>query len=288
MILIDYNLLQSALSRFKSQYEHAVFTATLDGKIYENGEQAKQAVIRSQRLIMHVHEAAKVSMSTWLKSTDRLFSVFPPIGESKPELKITGFLKSKDQDLTFLFDGDIPCQEMITTGMRKGETDDVGRNISERSLIIGLRSQLSSVNKNFDTLMERAFAETLNLRLRLPGLVMGEIYLLPTHEYMSSPMKNNRVAFNEKPVNIEKFVKTFNMISGRTDIENIEEGYKYERSALIVADFRSDPPHIYRTHAELVNNGLLPHDTIANYDLISPMGFSHDILTIHTDRHPRR
>jgi hypothetical protein len=174
---------------------------------------------------------------------------------------------------------------IITTGMRAGQIDKVGRDISERSLVIGLRSQLSSVNKNFDTLMERAFAETLNLRLRLSGLVMGEIYLLPSYEYMSSPMKENRVEFNEKPVNIEKFVQTFNMISGRTDIEDIEQAYKYERTGLIVADFRCNPPHIFRSHAELVKHGLIPTNTTADYDLISPFGFSRDILHIHANRH---
>ena len=114
---MNYELLQNALSQFKNQYEHAVKTATLDGKAYGNGEQAKQAVIRSQRLIMHVHEAAKISLSRQLQASGREFAVFPPIGRSKPELKVTGFLKSKDQDLTFLFDGDTPRQETITTGI---------------------------------------------------------------------------------------------------------------------------------------------------------------------------
>ena len=101
-------------------------------------------------------------------------------------------------------------------------------------------------------------------------------------------MKENRIEFNDKPVNIEKFVQTFNMISGRTDIDDIEQAYKYERSALIVADFRYDPPHIFTTHAELVQHGLIPANSTANYDLISPFGFSRDILHIHANRHPRR
>ena len=285
---MNFELLTIALSRFKNQYEHAIITATLDGKTYANGEEAKQATIRSQRLIMHVHEAAKISLSKQLQASGREFEVYPPIGNFRPELKITGFLKSKDQDLTFLFDRDVPREEIITTGMKAGQIDVVGRNISERALVIGLRSQLSSVNKNFDTLMERAFAETLNLRLRLPGLVMGEIYLLPSHEYMSSPMKENRVEFNDRPVNIEKFVQTFNMISGRTNIEDVEQAYKYERSALIVADFRYDPPYIFTSHAELVQHGLIPANSTANYDLISPFGFCEDILHIHANRHPRR
>ena len=283
-----FGLLQEGLSLFKWQYEHAVRTATFNGKQYLNGEAAKQALIRSSRLIMHVHEVAKVSLSSKLELMGRPFVVFPPIGHSKPELKITGFLKAKNQDLTFLFDGDGPRREIVASGMREGQVDAVGRDISERSLIIGVRSQLSSVNKNFDTLMERAFAETLNLRLRMPELVMGEIYLLPTHEYMSGPMKENQVEFNHRPVHIEKFVKTFNMISGREDTGEIEEGYKYERSGLIIADFRTDPPHLFRSHAELVEHGLLPVETFADYDAISPFGFSDDILAIHAERHPPR
>ena len=66
---------------------------------------------------------------------------------------------------------------------------------------------MSSVAKNFDTLMERAFAETLNLRLRLPGLVMGEVYVPPIVEYDDVAMRTNRVAWKKKPIPVEKSIR---------------------------------------------------------------------------------
>jgi len=46
--------------------------------------------------------------------------------------------------------------------------------------------------------MERAFAETLNLRLKYPSLIMGEIYLLAVREYDEQLMKQNRIAWKDQ------------------------------------------------------------------------------------------
>jgi hypothetical protein len=78
------------------------------------------------------------------------------------ELKVTGLLKAKDQDICFTVDEH--KEEKIKTGVEAGSTDPVGFHATNRALVVGVRSQLSSVAKNFDTLVERAFAETLNLR----------------------------------------------------------------------------------------------------------------------------
>ena len=177
--------------------------------------------------------------------------------------------------------------EIIDVGALKGQLDEVGKETSEKSLVVGVRSQLSSIAKNIDTLMERSFAETFNLRLRLPKLVMGEIYLIPTHEYLSEPMKQNKVVFSDKSTSIEDFIKIFNLISNRKNYSDIEESYKYERTALIVADFRQSPPKIYRSHSELVNNGLIPSDSDCDYDSISIVGFSKELVEIHSSRHPQ-
>ena len=85
---------------------------------------------------------------------------------------------------------------MIKDGPLEVTINSIGKEQSENAIVIGVRSQLSSVEFFFDTLMERAFAETLNLRLRLPKLVMGEVYLLPVVEYDDQAMKENRIAWN--------------------------------------------------------------------------------------------
>lgn len=164
--------LGQAVCEMKGALEDAITSAKYRGKRFENGVEAKQALIRSQSLILRIHEVVKADLVDKIEAT-RSHSIHPPLGKSKPELKISGFIKAKDQDLVMLFDGDEARRETIADGPLKGDIDPVGRQQSERAVVVGVRSQMSSVAKNFDTLMERAFAETLNLRLRLPGLVMG-------------------------------------------------------------------------------------------------------------------
>src|ERR1035437_1516591 len=171
-----------AVSEFKNAMEAAVMTATYNGNRYENGQKAKEALIRSQSLIQRIHEVVKLSLDQELNKRGRRHRVYPSVGQPYPELNISGFLKAKDQDVVVLFDGAVPQRERITEGALEGAWDEVGKSQSETGIVVGVRSQMSSVAKNFDTLMERAFAETLNLRLRMPGLVMGEVYLLPMRE----------------------------------------------------------------------------------------------------------
>ena len=145
---------------------------------------------------------------------------------------------------------------------------------------------MSSVSNNFDTLMERAFAETLNLRLRLPGLTMGEVYVLPVVEYDDAPMQNNHLAWKRRPVNVGKFIRTFLAITHRAP-ENLQhELYKYERSALVLVDFRPPRPRIYLTLDELRQDDLVPENFQGNFARLSPNGFARDLLDMHAIRHP--
>src|SRR5579862_3525283 len=161
---MNLQLLQAAINGMKQALESAIATATFNGKTYADGQTAKEALIRSQGLILPIHEVVKRSLAEELQMRQRRFTIYPAIGASAPELKISGFIKAKDQDVVVLFDADKAVPEEILDGPLAGEQDEVGRQQSERSIVIGVRSQMSSVAKNFDTLMERAFAETLNLR----------------------------------------------------------------------------------------------------------------------------
>jgi hypothetical protein len=221
---MDLNLLQKAVATFQTEIFNSITTATYGGTTYENGQKAKEALIRSQSLIMNIHECVKISFSNTLRNeTKENWDVYPPIGRNNPELKIYGLLKGKDQDLVFL-----PVKlnpTAISDGPNSGETDEVGAMTTSKAVVVGVRSQMSSVDKNFDTLMERAFAETLNLRLRTPVLTMGEVYLLPLKELDDKAMLKNQVCFKSKKVNVAKFVKIFNAFSNRANL-HIEEQYK--------------------------------------------------------------
>ena len=275
--------LSITLASIKTDIERAITTASFAGNRYDSGQKAKEALIRSSRLILQIHEVAKEGLDEVLRSRQFPYRIHPPLGSSSPELHVAGFIKKKRQDIVILIGNTQVHRENIDEGPLQGTEDTLGRKASETAIVIGVRSQLSSVDKNFDTLMERAFAETLNLRLRLPTLVMGEIYLLPIFEYDDIAMQNNRVAFKRSPIGLQKFIRTFIGISGRMPSAT-EDLYKYERSALILTDFRQNPPEIYSNPAQLIQVGV--NSDIANmYPKLSPEGFAADIINAHLQRH---
>jgi len=49
----------SVVSHIKNDYENAVKTAQFNGNNYANGAKAKEALIRSQRIINYVHDSIK-------------------------------------------------------------------------------------------------------------------------------------------------------------------------------------------------------------------------------------
>jgi hypothetical protein len=283
---MNLELLQSAVTGMKTAFEDAVVSRKFKGRCYSNGQLAKEALIRSQRLIMGIHEVTKRSLHDELTNLGRDFSMHPPLEASAPELSICGFLKAKKQDVVLLMDGADAVPESIVEGPMAGAEDEVGFATSERAIVVGVRSQMSSIAKNFDTLMERAFAETLNMRLRLPRLVMGEVYVLPIVEYRDDEMRRNRVAWEARPVKVAKFVRTFLGISGRVATDETGELYKYERSALVLVDFRESPPRIFLRGDELVEAGLLDVAGAAQFGKLSPENFAGDLVAAHSRRHP--
>ena len=280
---MNLDLLQTAVGEIKSELEEAIRTAIYNDRHYENGQQAKQALIRSQNLIMKIHEVVKISLDCELKKFTENYTIHPPLGRSKPELVVSGFIKSKKQDIVVLFGKDEENPEVIREGPLSGATNSIGKKRSENSIVIGVRSQLSSVEKNFDTIMERTFAETLNLRLRLPRLVMGEVYLLPVVEYDDQAMKQNCIEWKNGHTPVRKFINTLMGITHRDNTAN--EIYKYERSALILVDIRQSPPQIFLTLEELKKAGYLSSDFEANFDLLSPKNFASDIVSSHRQHH---
>lgn len=283
---MDISLLRSKLDDIKQGLERTIRTATFRGEPRSDGLKAKESFIRSHELIMPIHEVVKQSLRDELNRRNLSFQIHPPVGETSPELKFVGYLKSKKQDISVLFDGDSPTPEKIKEGPLKGVTDPVGEDVSRTSIVIGVRSQMSSIGKNFDTLMERLFAETLNLRLRLTSLTMGEVYLLPIVPYKSEPMKQNRVGWKNDTIKIETFLRTFSAFSGRSanDYEDKEE-YMYERSALLLTDFRHSPPKVYRTTKELKKDDFVSSEFDIQYEKLSPKNFASDIVEKHLNRH---
>jgi len=293
---MDMQLLQRLVEEIKHDIDYAVTNSgfiNANGEVqthnskdekFLNGLQAREALIRSEKLIQRIHELAKVSLDAELKKRGfSNYEIHPPLGKPSPEKDVWGLLKKKKQDVVVLFQK--PNKEKIIEGPLKGDFDLLGKETTKNSIVIGVRSQLSSIDKNFDTLMERAFAETMNLRLRHPHLIMGEVYMLPVKEYDEQAMKDNKIVFKKKFTNVEKFISIFNGISGRKNHDDILESYKYEKSALILVDFSQNPVKIYKTLEELKEDGIVSSNYNEDYSLLAPQHFSQKLIDAYMSRH---
>jgi hypothetical protein len=103
---------------------------------------------------------------------------------------------------------------------------------------------------------------------------------------MDEAMKRNRVEFNKQPIPIDKSIRTFVGISGRS-AKTSGDIYKYERTALILADFRKNPPELCLTPSDLVLVGV-NNEMADKYEQISPRNFASDIIDTHLLRHRRQ
>ena len=236
--------------------------------------------IRASKLIMPIHEYIKAELIAQGINPSK---IFPPLGHSKPEIKLIGFLKGKNQDITVL--PTTPTPEEIEEGVMMGEIDKVGKENTGKALSINVRSQLSSIAKNFDTLFERTFAEALNLHLRCPNLVTGEVYLVPVIAYDPDNRGNGEITFREK-LPASKYIASFTELNNR-GINEQGEGYKYERVCLLIVDFRENPPKIISEVNELVELGLLTEEESNKLSLsgLTIKDFVSDILKIYEQRH---
>jgi len=235
---LDRTTLEDALKVTRRILVEAITTSSYGGDLKRNGQEAKNAAIRSSAPIQQLHGVIAEAIYGSLTNTGLIPQVWPPIGRTSPELKITGLLKAKDQDISFTVDRH--KAETIQTGVEEGRIDPVGFHATNRALVVGVRSQLSSLAKNFDTLVERAFAETLNLRLRTPNITLGEVYLIPLNEFDDDSLKSNRIGFRNSLVDLGKFARIFNAITDPNYADNPRDLYKYNSTMLLVADFSRD------------------------------------------------
>lgn len=227
-----------------------------------NGNKAKEALIRSQRLINYLHNIIKNEFINCGVDPEKLY---PPLDLTKPEITIQGFLKRKNQDICI-----VPNPEIIRT-----------QSGMEKVLTVNVRSQLSSLKKNIDTLYERTFAEALNLHLKYPKQCLGEVYLIPTHEYDDRAMVNNRILFKNVS-NIAYYLKMFQAINNRIDYN--KDAYKYERVCLLIVDFRQASPILYTNIEDLINDGLVPEDIKPTLEHLTFSNFAKDMLSIYSKR----
>lgn len=253
----------------------------LEDVIIESGNEGKTKLIRSSNLINLIHEAVKESL---YRNNVYEENICPAIGNSKKELKIAGFLKLKNQDVCVIPKGIQKKERKIEWGPLAAEKtkDPNGIEFSEKSLVINVRSQLSSIAKNTDTLFERTFAEALNLHMTYPNIVLGEVFLIPVYEYDNDAMKEKKIVFKTRKTNIEKYISFFNAINDRK--KDDDDLYKYERCTLIIVDFNRDIPKIYNTTEELKKDGVISKDFPIFFEGLNFNSFIPDLLKEYSNR----
>src|SRR5690554_5854962 len=282
--------LQDALNQIKRDIESA---------ICENGEAGKNALIRTQKPIKLIHNVIKsvfceagIHPSLINPELKRLQKIANPpkrrndrpITLKDKELSLAGYLKTKYQDVSIVPRNILVNSETLTfPTFLNGFVDKYGSAFTESVLSVNVRSQLSSVSKNFDTLYERTFAESLNFHLRFPRMVLGEVYMIILKEYNSDAASERQVAFNDSEY-IEKYILAFQALNNRINIE--DPLYKYERIALLIVDFSQQVPKLYNTTQELIQDGLIPQTSLANIDDMSFPNFVQDLMAIYRARFP--
>lgn len=271
---MDLITINQAVARIKRLIEDSIVSGGVEGK---------NNLIRTQEPICLLHDAAKSELIS--KGVNPLY-ITPRLGNHNGEMKVAGFFKCKDQDVCVLPNNVRQHRETLNfDGILKGQVDVYGKELTTKTLSINVRSQLSSIAKNFDTLYERTFAEALNLHLRCPEMVLGEFYMIPVYEYDDVLAKNNVVGFKRNRAiqeHIQKYIYSFNAVNNRQSTEGQE--YRYERVCLLIVDYSKPTPIIYNTDDELKRDGLLPQYTTATINNMNFPSFIDTLLSTYSYR----
>lgn len=243
-------------------------------------------------------EGKKVILDDFISFFNKEYNVFTEIlfestvkglagmvGLSKKLVSNKGYRNKVEQYLRLVDVGikrlDVQTETIFDerTGKKKKEN---GYEYSNNTLVINVRSQMSSLAKNSDTLFERTFAEAQNLHMRYSHMVLGEVYLIPIHEYDDEAVKKNQVAFKKHQTDVEKYISFFNSINGR----NLDDpAYMYERCTLLVVDFSKPQPRLFRSSDELKRAGVISSSFEIEYATLGFDNFARDILNIYDSRY---
>ncbi len=224
------------------------------------------SVIRSQKHIQPLHDFIKQEL---IDIGVKPELIFPHLNMSKPELKLAGHFKQKDQDVCVIPNNIQKISTPITWGPLASENkiDEYGATFTEKTLTINVRGQFSSLAKNTDTLFERTYAEALNLHLQYPNMVLGELYIIPTHA-------------DRKQTNLEKYISFFSFINNRKNTSDDE--HKYEKVALVIVDFKHKI--FYKNTQMLKAAGLVSPNFNLELSDLSPHTFAQDLVNIYEQR----
>lgn len=133
----------------------------------------------------------------------------------------------------------------------------VQHEIAGPLLILSVKSLMSSITNNFTNTYEGMIGDVIGLHERYPYLIMCHLFLIP-----------KEVLKREETYPIEYYASLLEKINGR--IDETDDPKKYERIALLLADFKKDPPEIVKG--------------IPKYENLRIENYFDDIASIYKDR----
>ena len=175
-------------------------------KMAEDYRKDPMRAVRSQSFIKILHDYLKISLESNLSDKAKKDKI-----EVKLEQTILGSHKSKDVDVSLMHPVNGPL------------------------MLIGIRSQMSSIGKNVLNYYEGIIGECISLQERFPLCVYGYVYLMPLES-----IKEERT---EEKIDHERFARMYDQITGR------EINYKnvrgvYDQFSYMVVDFNKNPPKL--------------------------------------------
>lgn len=282
---IDARIAQAVHNPITLAESLEIIKISIEDVIRSGGASGKKSLITSQQLVNLLHETIKSSL---VAEGVNPLNIRPTPGNSNPEITLAGFLKFKRQDICVFPNNQQPRQESLDFNglFNTGVTEPYGELFTEHILSINVRTQLSSLGNNVDTMFERTYAEPLNLHRRVPKMVLGEMYLISARELNSSQIAHHTPVYSSfTPATsrqLERYIKGFaalNMRRGQRD-----DDFKYERVALIIADFSQNPVRVYNTTQQLIQDNLLPANSTATIDNLQFEGFIRTLLDCYEQR----
>lgn len=127
-------------------------------------------------------------------------------------------------------------QEATLFGSHKPKDVDVSviHPINGPMMIVGLRSQMSSVANNALTYYQDIVGECISLQDRFPLAIIGYIYLMPLR-----PIKEDH---EDVVIDHARYAKMYGAITGRSGHQWKSLRGIYDQFAYMVVDFTQDPP----------------------------------------------
>jgi hypothetical protein len=128
--------------------------------------------------------------------------------------------------------------EVTVFGSHKSKDVDIGVMDPDNGplVLVGVRSQMSSIAKNALTYYESIVGECISLQDRFPMTAHGYVYLMP--------LKPIKVGKEEEVVDHQRYARMYAAVSDRTGRNYAQIRGVFDEFAYLVVDFGQDPPLI--------------------------------------------